>query len=66
MDDLKLIDLKELARMLQKSTSTIKRWRKEGKLPPPLSGFDKDYWTSGQIRDWVQSRLFGTTQADNN
>lgn len=66
MDDLNLVDTKELARMLHKSTSTIKRWRKEGKLPQPLNGFDKDYWTLGQIRTWVQSRLFGTGQADSN
>ena len=66
MDDLKLIDTKALAKMLDKSTSTIKRWRKEGKLPAPLQGFDKDYWTLGQIRTWVQSRLFETTQVGSN
>jgi hypothetical protein len=62
MDDLKLIDTKGLARLLDKSPSTIKRWRREGKLPAPGIGFDKDYWSLGQIKKWMdQNGLFGTT-----
>ena len=33
MDELKLIDTKELAQILGKSPRTIKRWKKQGKLP---------------------------------
>jgi predicted site-specific integrase-resolvase len=67
MDDLKLIDTKALARLLDKSPSTIKRWRREGKLPPPSTGFGRAYWTYGQIKVWMdQSGLFGTTGSDSN
>jgi predicted site-specific integrase-resolvase len=67
MDDLKMIDTKGLARLLDKSPSTIKRWRREGKLPPPGTGFDKDYWSLGQIKKWMdQNGLFGTTTSDSN
>ena len=53
MDELKLIDTKELAQILGKSPRTIKRWKKQGKLPPPGTGFGKDYWTVKQIRIWL-------------
>jgi len=66
MDDLKLIDTKALARLLDKSTSTIKRWRKEGKLPPPRIEFSKAYWTVEQIRVWVvQSGSIESTRGEN-
>ena len=61
MDELKLIDTKELAQILGKSPRTIKRWKKQGKLPPPGTGFGKDYWTVKQIRIWLdQKGLFAT------
>jgi DNA-binding transcriptional MerR regulator len=67
MDDLKLIDTKALAKLLDKSPSTIKRWRREGKLPPPGTGFDKDYWTVRQIEIWLdQKGLFKTTEPEAN
>ncbi len=67
MDEMKMIDTKELAMILNKSTSTIKRWKQNGRLPPPGKGFDKDYWSLGQIKKWmVQSGLFETTQPDSN
>jgi len=67
MDDLKMVDTKELARLLNKSTSTIKRWKQNGTLPRPATGFDKDYWSLGQIKKWmVQNGLFGTSQPDSN
>ena len=65
MHELKLIDTKELARILDKSPSTIKRWRREGKLPPPGTGFGKDYWTVRQIRIWLdQKGLFASMPLD--
>jgi hypothetical protein len=67
MDDLKLIDTKALAKLLDKSPSTIKRWRSEGKLPPPGTGFDKDYWTVRLIEIWLdQKGLFKTTEPEAN
>jgi DNA-binding transcriptional MerR regulator len=62
MDDLQMLDTKSLAKILDKSPSTIKRWRREGTLPPPREGFGKAYWTYGQIKLWLdQKGPSGTT-----
>jgi predicted site-specific integrase-resolvase len=67
MDDLRLLDTKALAKILDKSVSTIKRWRREGTLPPPREGFGKAYWTYGQIKLWMdQTSPIRTTTNDGN
>jgi DNA-binding transcriptional MerR regulator len=52
MDDLKLIDTKALAKILDLSIRTIRRWHKLKKLPPPAIDNGRPYWTMQQIKDW--------------
>jgi DNA-binding transcriptional MerR regulator len=67
MDDLTLLDTKALAKLLDKSPSTIKRWRRENILPMPRTGFGRTYWTYGQIKVWLdQISPIGTTTPETN
>jgi DNA-binding transcriptional MerR regulator len=67
MDDVTLLDTKALAKLLDKSPSTIKRWRRENILPMPRTGFGRAYWTYGQIKLWLdQSSPIGTTTPETN
>lgn len=65
MDDVALLDTKALAELLVKSVSTIKRWRRDGTLPPPREGFGKAYWTYGQIKVWIAQSSPIQTEAKN-
>jgi phage terminase Nu1 subunit (DNA packaging protein) len=54
MDELKLIDKKTLAKMVEKSVRTIERWNRAGKLPPTNPVLTRPTWTLKQIRDWLR------------
>jgi DNA-binding transcriptional MerR regulator len=56
MDDLKLIDTKALARLLDVSTRTVLRWTKLQKLPKPTMDDGRKYWTMRQIEDWQERK----------
>jgi len=62
-DDGKLLDKKRLATYLGVCERTIRRWRKQDKLPTPLiaDGNHRDYWSVAQIDRW-QSNGFLRTQ----
>ena len=54
MDDLRLLDTKEMATRLGKNVKTIQRWRKSGKLPAPaFTEKRKFYWTESQLLNWL-------------
>ena len=51
--DLKLIDQKQLARLLGVSERTIYRWRRQKKLPRPLVfDLNRPFWSMAQIENW--------------
>lgn len=54
-ENLKLIDQKQLARLLGLSTRTIRRWRREQKIPEPFvqDGY-RPFWSIPQIKKWQQ------------
>lgn len=58
MDELSLVSLKELASILKLSYATVKRWRKEGRLPVPfIIDGKRPYWTREQIAMWQRAHL---------
>jgi phage terminase Nu1 subunit (DNA packaging protein) len=54
MDDLKLIDKKALAKMVDRSVRTIERWKRAGKLPPTNPVLTRPTWTMSQIVVWLR------------
>jgi len=61
-DDGKLLDKKRLATYLGVCERTIRRWRKEDKLPTPLivDGKHRDYWSVAQIDRWQLNGILHT------
>lgn len=44
---------KDVAEWLRISTHTVHRWKKEGRIPPPLKRVgNRDYWSSKVLEDW--------------
>lgn len=56
MDELKLIDTKTLAKILDVSRRTIQRWTKLQKLPQPALNQGRPYWTLRQIKEWEDKK----------
>jgi hypothetical protein len=54
MDDLKLIDKKALAKIVDRSVRTIERWKRAGKLPPTNPVLTRPTWTMSQIVVWLR------------
>jgi hypothetical protein len=54
MDDLKLIDKKALAKIVDRSVRTIERWKRAGKLPPTNPVLTRPTWTMSQIVLWLR------------
>jgi len=54
MDDLKLIDKKALAKIVDRSVRTIERWKRAGKLPPTNPVLTRPTWTMSQIVAWLR------------
>lgn len=52
MEDLTLLTLKEFARIIGKSYPTLKRWRRDGRLPDPVWHCGRRYWTVQLIAEW--------------
>lgn len=50
-DDLKRVNTKKLAKILDVTPRTILRWRKLGKLPQPEIQSGRPYWTMRQIKE---------------
>jgi phage terminase Nu1 subunit (DNA packaging protein) len=61
MDDLKLIDKKALAKIVDRSVRTIERWKRAGKLPPTNPVLTRPTWTMSQIVVWLRH---STTNSD--
>ena len=54
MQEPKLFDLKQIARVTGMSYRTIRKWHKDGVLPRPsiVRPNTRRYWTSAQISKW--------------
>lgn len=50
-DDLKRVNTKKLAKILDVTPRTILRWRKLGKLPQPEMQSGRPYWTLRQLKE---------------
>jgi predicted site-specific integrase-resolvase len=58
MERLKMLDVKQLAKILNVSTRTIGRWRRQKKLPAPIvEDKRKPFWSFGQIEDWAKAQI---------
>jgi len=67
MSDLTLMSMKELAKVLGMSYSTLKRWKASGMLPAPFAvDGRRHYWTRPQILSWQAGtiRAHGGTIVD--
>ena len=56
MDDLKNLRLKDLRKILDRSYSTLKRWKSKGELPEPFRVGNSEFYTLKQIADWQETR----------
>lgn len=54
MEDLKLIDKKTLAKIVNRSVRTVERWNRAGMLPPTNPVLPTPTWTMTQISTWLR------------
>jgi predicted site-specific integrase-resolvase len=52
MEDLELLTLKDVGRILNISYATMKRWRRDGILPKPIFRSGRRYWTTAMLIEW--------------
>jgi predicted DNA-binding transcriptional regulator AlpA len=56
----RLLDYKQLARLLGVTVRTIYTWRKQRKIPPPLiKDQNRPFWSIAQIEKWQQGETVG-------
>jgi predicted DNA-binding transcriptional regulator AlpA len=58
LDEITLLDLRQLAEVLDRSPDTVKWWLKTGMFPSPLQLRDggKQQWTVATIKAWIEKR----------
>jgi len=53
----KLLDRRQLAKLLGVHPETISRWKRSGRLPTPIVNGRNFYWTKAQIDIWSRQQL---------
>jgi prophage regulatory protein len=57
MTEKQMIRPKELAQQLSVSVQTLWRWRRENRLPPPITlGPRMIFWEVQVIEDWIEQK----------
>jgi excisionase family DNA binding protein len=56
-DDLLLLSVTDLARVLGTSTRTIWRLLEQGKLPKPSRLGARTRWPAGEVREWIKAGM---------
>lgn len=58
-----LLTTKDLARLLQVSTRTLRRWQRGGHVPPPLRIGGSLRWRAADIETWLSSNCLNDSSA---
>lgn len=54
-----LIDIRSVSERINYGKSTIYRWIKEGKFPPPKKAGSRNRWRDSEVSAWMESMSTG-------
>jgi len=58
IEQIGLIDLRQVAQLVGRSAWTVNAWVRDGKFPPPIQAFPgaKKQWRVAAIKAWLEKR----------